>query len=980
MTGAFEAFTDLFENPKQAKQADAWRRFFLSETFLGEQFTESFGRQMFSYLAGPGSKVCPRSQVPAAFLQELAIAYAIGPDFDGESQAGLLPGREYGAKIFDFLGEEWDFRRKAFSKFRQPANKARFNAWSDYIAVREMTARGELTEENRKAWERILKMCQVHYLYERNGKQMGWGDYESRSECVVKLYVQWLKDESLPRCVLTYLYKKLSFRELDRSSTRGLYGGQKEQVVRQRPDVEEILCGEGGKEQAITKLYRAVAGIINDHQTNYDHHIYGETEAVRQRIAELFELPQWQQLKGDRTFFDRLFFVASRLVMPRSMAEGLLGYLEDGDFPEPERTELAEKILRTMGIERLCKEIHYGHDVEISHTDVDTAKDGVDFWQYFFLRGFGYRHRQARGAWEEDYIYVRDGERYLPAYVDYMFSPSRAWQRAFVGWDEESESIGAPVSAGCVLPGGGELRVEFHYHYCLYFVDGRQVIGPVLDFSDLREHEGRLTDPAEFFFLLAVTSIGETDRREAEGLIEKWLGRIPVQPVHPLVRPVMAGLLASDNDRLPGDAQAVYYGEQERFCFRAVVGEQGIRVFRQVDYGWQDILFRQVEFGWKEEALPGSLRRMAEGVWGDDWKTGGEADSREKNEAGSEDARQARERAAREILSCLRQPKPARKGCLWVGGMDRLGKMEAVLEAMGWPGKGECYCVLRYGDKRHRRHDRVFYGARAPFGFDIEDQSLDHGRWMDYLMSVSSSKIKERKEIVGRFGWGFKYNNQSDFRPVCVYRGESGSFYAYGIIKMHRADSVAGVLAELLAEEFEGVTEIETCEGCLTVSRFDHRLEYCYGEEDWIRSLHGGEETVADWFTIFGRFGMWMEFARWMDGLLGQDMPKWVNTVFLGLDMDRGGAVWLRGIHRDAGREEDEWEDGRENDCEDEGDARCEAGLWETADYGEYCPDTALFIWGREPKALKEAAAWYARSREEIWRMNGREIQIVVLE
>ena len=52
-----------------------------------------------------------------------------------------------------------------------------------------------MTEENRKAWESILKMCQVHYLYERNGKQMGSGAYESRSECVVKLYVQWLKDE-----------------------------------------------------------------------------------------------------------------------------------------------------------------------------------------------------------------------------------------------------------------------------------------------------------------------------------------------------------------------------------------------------------------------------------------------------------------------------------------------------------------------------------------------------------------------------------------------------------------------------------------------------------------------------------------------------------------------------------------------------------------------------------------------------------------
>ena len=99
---------------------------------------------------------------------------------------------------------------------------------------------------------------------------------------------------------------------------------------------------------------------------------------------------------------------------------------------------------------------------------------------------------------------------------------------------------------------------------------------------------------------------------------------------------------------------------------------------------------------------------------------------------------------------------------------------------------------------------------------------------------------------MARFGWGFKYSNQSDFHPVCVYQGESGSFYAYGTIKMHRGDSIGAVLAELMEEEFEGVTEVETYEGCLTVSRFDHRLEYCYEEKDRIRSLYSEEETLAD--------------------------------------------------------------------------------------------------------------------------------------
>ncbi len=39
--GALSGFTALFENPKQAKQADAWRRFFLSKEFLGSSFRKA---------------------------------------------------------------------------------------------------------------------------------------------------------------------------------------------------------------------------------------------------------------------------------------------------------------------------------------------------------------------------------------------------------------------------------------------------------------------------------------------------------------------------------------------------------------------------------------------------------------------------------------------------------------------------------------------------------------------------------------------------------------------------------------------------------------------------------------------------------------------------------------------------------------------------------------------------------------------------
>ncbi len=962
---ALQDFIALFENPKQLKQADSWRRFFLSESFLGEQFSREFVEGIHAYLLG--QQVCPWDNLPMSLLMELGIAYALVPCFAGEeyfeglkypkewykvsvSNGDLFPARACAAEIFNFQGRECDLKSMTRRMMSQPGNKVRHNAFSDYMALKEMSVLGLLTEEQGESWQNILNKSQVHYLYERNGKRPGMGDYESRSECVVKLYVQWLKDEEMPECVLKFLYKKLDFKDLERSSTKGLYGALKEQVVRQLPHVEEMLFGENGKEQAIVKVYRVCAGIINDHQTNYDHSIYEETEAVSRRIEELFAMPQWDLLKGDRTFFDRLYFVAKRLVMPPSLTKGLIDYLWDGEYPEPKRTELTESLLRSLSTERSCKEMDYVYEVDFEDRSFEELEQNEDFWQYYLMRGFGYRYRKLRGDWENEYIYETEGDCYLPAYISYIYDPSRAWQRRFVGFDQERECIDTPVSRECPMPDGRRLKVEFHYHYCLYYVDGSLVTSPVMGFRELADYAACPVNPLEFFFLLAVTAIEVRDRKEAEALIEQYLRKIPI---YPQLCFLLARLLAADNDRVPEDTKAMYYMEQERFCFRALVGERGVKVFRQVDFGWEDINFRRSEFGWKWVELPPGLAKKAEEFDCRSWEEGREA--------------------AMEILEGLRQPKAVCRRSRVVAGMDMTEKAAAMLEVMEYAQSEESYCILRYGDRRERRHDRLFYGARVPFGFSIRAQSAQHENWMDYLMSVCSTKIKEGKRLAARFGWGFKYNHKSDFWPICVYLGDSGAYYAYGATKVHRAESLAELLAELLEPELNGVTEIEAYEGCLSVSRFDHRLEYCYGKEDWLGSIKGDEKGQADLFTVFGRSRLWTEFSQWLDALCGEELPHWVNVIILGLDPELGGVLSFQGIHVDE--EEVEPEGGREDFfCKEEGDM----GSWKEGmggygvqksekrhDYGVYCPDVPVLVWEKglsiESRilSLKEAVRWY---------------------
>lgn len=974
-TGALGEFMALFENPRQAKQSDGWRRYFLSEAFLGEQFSEEFARGLSDYLRGQGT--CPWDNLPMGLLMELAIAYGLVPRFEraeyfeglkypkewykvSTERGELFPAIDYVAEIFNIQGRECDLKSMTRRMMNQPGNKVRHNAFSDYLALREMSRRG-LLEGDGEVWQSILNKCRVHYLYERNGKRPGQGDYESRSECVVKLYVQWLKDERLPEQVLKFFYKKLDFKDLDRSSTRGLYGALKEQVVRQMPDVEELLFGEDGKEQAIVKVYRVCAGIINDHQTNHDKSVYEETKEIGRRVEELSAMPQWDLLKGDGTFFERLFFVAKRLVMPPSLARWLIGYLWEGDFPEPKRTELVESLLRSLSTERSCREMDHVCEVDFGDRDLGELEPGEmeaseDFWQYYLMRGFGYRHRKLRGQWEADYIYEAEGYCYLPAYISYLYDPSRAWQRRFTRFDEEREQILRPVRRECQLPDGRRLTVEFHYHYCLYFVDGAPVTAPVIRFEELKAADVR---PLEFFFLLAVTAIAVRERPEAEALIETWLRRIPI---YPQICPLIARLLAGDNDRLPEGVREVYYMEQERFCFRAVVGEPGIRVFRQVDFGWQDIPYRRSEFGWKWVDLPPDLAKRAEAFLTGTERTAGET--------------------AREILEGLRQPLPTCREVRTVAHMDVAEKTAAILETMGYFEKEESYCVLRYGERRERRHDRLFYGAKVPFGFSVRAQSGAHERWVDYLTSTCGTKIKEGKRLAARFGWGFKYSHESDFWPICVYVGDSGTYYAYGAVKLHRAESLVELLADVLRTEFLGVTEAAAYEGCLTVSRFDHRLEYCYGEEDWLGSVRGEEKGQADLFTVFGRHRLWTEFSRWLDDCLGEGLPFWVNVAVLGLDPDFGGSLTFRGIHVEEepvepeGGREDFWEfcdaeDGeakRERPGEDGTSGRSRRGREE---YGVYCPDVPVLVWEKgldlagRMESLREAVGWYEGRKGE---------------
>lgn len=352
------------------------------------------------------------------------------------------------------------------------------------------------------------------------------------------------------------------------------------------------------------------------------------------------------------------------------------------------------------------------------------------------------------------------------------------------------------------------------------------------------------------------------------------------------------------------------------------------------------------------------------------------------------------ENLARESLLLLRQPKPVPLAAQKLEGMDVLQKTQAVLKAMGFPEGVEGYCVLRYGQERERRHDKVFYGALSPFGFPVGIHSPEYERSMRFHMDVSRTKIKEGKRYVGRFGWGFKYSHQSDFWPLCVYQGDSGTYYADGTVRMYRAQSLDKLLADWLKPELEGVTEVEVYGGLLTVSRLDHRLEYCYGEKDFQDSVHGTGQTVADFFTVFGGYRLWETFARWMDAALGKGLPDWVNVLTIGQALGKeegeGSVLSLTGCYveevnldllelqerlgAEDSREDFQEEEERERPAGGQGEWEQpnaqQAALAESMpEYREYPLEAPRLVWGKGlavhmvSQSLWDAARWYLEER-----------------
>lgn len=891
---------ELLQNKRTRNKSEVWRRFFLSESFLEVQCEEAFGRELLEYLHVDEPKTLEEAvwqeSLPQSFLIELVIAYGMLPDEDGyihERKGDSVQEAVRRVWNEDLERRRYHMRLDHIRTLYRPENLVRMRSFSDYLTLRSLNAQGKLAEE--KSFVKLLVGGRSSCLYEQDSQKVLLS--ETRSECLIPLLAYWLRQEKVPAAACRYMYQEYGLKDMEHSSNRQLYAGLKEAILQQQPDIERELYEEKGMEQLRKSWKKKLTQVLSAYHSAYDKRIYEESEKLREQEQALFQGEEWEKLRDTPELLQVLHEeLANRRVVPITLVRRVCALYEDR-AGEEKVGKLLEGLGRARSFRRQLLEADYTKDYVYEKTTMEEIDwNSRDFWEYFLTVSFGEQPVPEREIYFEEMAQEwceipLDRQESVPAYMEELYLPSMEWRKRFTGFDEELEKISNPKRMEIPFSQGQLLEAEFHLHYIRWFLNQEPVDRPVLNFGNLQRLSVSLKSSWQFFYLLAVTGLEEEEQEQACTLILEQLKGLCLEPVS---LPVLAEAIAKERaawnswcrQKDPGEISQAFlraqrrgslrvgvkergvemlYEEQERFCFRAEVSEDGVRVFRKTIWGWEEweLLDGEEEL---EEELP----------------------------------REGKRRFALEKLGRLRQPGPVKIASYSLLGMEPEEKAGQILGACKWQetvrgrGKGipylqsfpwgpedlpgpvadlrvnrrgipraaedffkqeglfmtDSYVVLHMGEQPGKRFDRVFYASTNFFSFDLHFQSPDAFDTYNNRVGALKKKIREPHLVAGRFGWGSPYEARYIFAPMPFAVGESGSFYAYDFLRLYRADSLAGLLAKLY--DFSWVSRADIFEGRLTVSRFDKSLEYCYSDEDYAQCLDSGTETLPEQFTEFG--------------------------------------------------------------------------------------------------------------------------------
>lgn len=805
--GAIKILLSILADADRCEDDKIWAEYFLSEEFLAEQFTERFLQSLNYYLSRNFDD--EKSGITQAFLMELIIAYGLEPNVSGYIAE---PGSGYGfqliANIWNMQTEEWRMCNGVQFILRDE-NMVRLRAHRLYIELWELYAQEKIQVQNRMEWFKLLIAGKHDYLYEQNNHTF----HEAAcSEVILKLYAFLFKTVKPSVEIAEIFYHEYNLRGCEKVWYGAAYKTLKEVILDMYPDIEVRLYGEEVIEEAIRTWIFGLTDLQKKYQKQCadGERFEMESQKILETSQQLLEKPAWKYYAHTPKMIQMLKNSISVKCCPHRISETLLEYYTQVQFSA------------NIDAKKLC--------MKLTKAVIDYRKNAgqlqSDFWEYFFMYGFGPRNipmpKECELSFDDVYdvdnllTYIKKDRLYLPEYIAEVYQSQMAWKKQFVHYDEKTGRILQPVTQTYFYGEQNCLQVEYHMHYINYTLNGELMRPSAIPFA-IFQHMIQETESVEAFFaLLAITRILPEERQQAKAFVLKWLARTPLLPA---TFETIADCIVEDNCK-DMDTEQFFVMEQEELCLIAKYKSAGLQMFRYTTTGLVPMDFRN-RINWSEvsitEILEGHLRPVKRKI------------------AGFDVEGKSTEEKTHKIVEGFFLHEKTRLKERWTE--KSLTNTYVVLQRKSseYLEKSVVLCYSTFQDGFHLK----YYSLNL-------DESL--GRSMEKLQN-RAEKLRVRDFKIERF----LYEEAEGNIPHPVGRDADGNWYSATPFKSSiKTASMEELIGKLY--NMENVSTIDVYEGRLSVSRLNKRLEYCFTEEDYAEYQNQTEdmpESKVCYFTFF---------------------------------------------------------------------------------------------------------------------------------
>ena len=233
-----KVFISIFEDEQLRNSNKTWKKFFVSDIFLDNQFSDWL-EELEYYLKN--QTLVPQNQLPQAFLLQIMNAYDIATNGDGILiNEGYLYGtfeEEKATKYELILKRIWDSQEKFFEnheKLENVTNVIRRNCFLYYLSLKQIVENQSYVENSFDFCASIAIGESEMVLNDEEIENMDEDDIDSDDNIeagIVDLYKYILRKYNAPLEVCRGLYQWLNLDELSTKKEHGLYDELKKNIL-----------------------------------------------------------------------------------------------------------------------------------------------------------------------------------------------------------------------------------------------------------------------------------------------------------------------------------------------------------------------------------------------------------------------------------------------------------------------------------------------------------------------------------------------------------------------------------------------------------------------------------------------------------------------------------------------------------------------------------------------------------------------------